>query len=122
MEQNERERDVVRAESWRPEKRDGAGWRGRSESESESESSYCEREEEGTSFVRRNSVKYCVRVVTIAPWVNDYWSHDPENITFNAVKISKDDPTTIRGQFDSGADTTVTNLLIYLHNYRPYTC
>ena len=48
--------------------------------------------------------------------MNDYWSHDPENITVNAVKIVKDDPTAIRGQFDSGAGTTVTNLLIYLHN------
>ena len=51
--------------------------------------------------------------------MNDYWSHDPEDITVNAVKIAKDDPTAICGQFDSGADATVTNLLIYLHNYRP---
>ena len=49
--------------------------------------------------------------------MNKYRSHDPDIITVNAVKISKDDPTTIRGQFDSGADATVTNLLIYLHNY-----
>ena len=40
---------------------------------------------------------------------------------YNAVKIAKDHPTTIRGRFDSGADTTVTNLLVYLHNYRPYS-
>ena len=53
--------------------------------------------------------------------MNDYWSHDPDNIIVNAVKIAKDDPTAIRGQFDSGADATVTNLLTYLHNYRPYT-
>ena len=53
--------------------------------------------------------------------MNEYWSHDPENITVNSLKISKDDPTAIRGQFDSGADATVTNLLIYLHNYRPYS-
>ena len=61
----ERERDVVQAESRRPEKRDGAGRRGMSESDSESESSYCEWDEEGVPFVRRNSVKYFVRVVTI---------------------------------------------------------
>ena len=42
-------------------------------------------------------------------------------ITVNAVEITKDDPTAIRGQFDSGANATVTNLLIYLHNYQPYT-
>ena len=52
--------------------------------------------------------------------MNDYWSRDSEIITDNAVKINKDDPTAIRGQFDSGANTTVTNFLIYLHNYRPY--
>ena len=49
--------------------------------------------------------------------MNDYWSHDPNDIIVNAVKIAKDDPTAIRGQFDSGADATVTNLLTYLHNY-----
>ena len=32
--------------------------------------------------------------------MNDYWSHDPDNITVNAVKIAKDDPTAIRDQFD----------------------
>ena len=53
--------------------------------------------------------------------MNDYRSHDPENITVNSVKIAKDDPITICSQFNSGADTTVTNLLIYLHNYRPYS-
>ena len=51
----------------------------------------------------------------------DYWDHDAETITVNAVAIDKDDATAIRGQFDSGADATVTNLLIYLHSYRPYT-
>ena len=66
----ERERDVVHVESQRPEKRDRAGRRGRSKSESELESSYFEWDEEGEPFVRRNSVKYCVKVVTIAPWVN----------------------------------------------------
>ena len=54
--------------------------------------------------------------------MNDYWSHNPNNITVNAVKIAKDDPTVICGQFDSGADATVTNLLPYLPNYQPYTC
>ena len=54
--------------------------------------------------------------------MNDYWSHDPDDIIFNAVRIAKDDPTAICGQFDSGADATVTNLLTYLHHYRPYTC
>ena len=29
--------------------------------------------------------------------MSEYWSHDPENITVNAVKIAKDDPTAIRG-------------------------
>ena len=52
--------------------------------------------------------------------MNDYWSQDPDIITVNAAKINKDDPTAIRGQFDSGANATVTNLLIYLHNYRLY--
>ena len=51
--------------------------------------------------------------------MNDYWWRDPDIITVNAVKINKDDPTAIRGQFDSGADERVTNLLIYLHNNRP---
>ena len=49
--------------------------------------------------------------------MNDYWSRDPAVITVNAVGITKDCPTAIRGQFDSGADATVTNLLIYLHHY-----
>ena len=53
--------------------------------------------------------------------MNDYWSHNPMNITVNDVKITKDDPTAIRGHFDSGANATVTNLLIYLHNYHPYS-
>ena len=26
----------------------------------------------------------------------------------------------VRGQLDNGTDATVTNLLIYLHNYKPY--
>ena len=51
----------------------------------------------------------------------NYWDHDAETITVNAVAINKDDPTAIHGQFDSSADATVTNLLIYLHSYRPYT-
>ena len=49
--------------------------------------------------------------------MNDYWSGDPDIITVNAVEINKDDLTAICGQFDSGADATVINLLIYLHNY-----
>ena len=44
--------------------------------------------------------------------MNDYWFQNP---------ITKNDPTAICGQFDSGADATVTNLLIYSHNYRPHT-
>ena len=48
---------------------------------------------------------------------NDYWSPDLDIITVNAVEITKDDPTAICGQFDSSADATVTNLLIYLHKY-----
>ena len=51
--------------------------------------------------------------------MNYYWSGDPDIITVNAVEINKDDSTAIHGQFDSGADATVTNLLIYLHNYQP---
>ena len=51
----------------------------------------------------------------------DYWDRDEDIITVNAVAIDKDDPTAIRSQFDSGADATVTNLLIYLHAYQPYT-
>ena len=49
--------------------------------------------------------------------MNDYWTHNPDDITVNTVRIAKDDPTAIRGQFDSGADATVTNLLTYLQNY-----
>ena len=49
--------------------------------------------------------------------MNDYWSHDSDDIVVNAVRIAKDDPTAIRGQFDSGADATVTNSLTYMHNY-----
>ena len=29
--------------------------------------------------------------------MNDYWSHDPDDIVVNAVRIAKDDPTAIRG-------------------------
>ena len=53
--------------------------------------------------------------------MNTYWSHDPEIITVNAVKITIDDPTAIQGRFYSGANATVTNLLIYLYNCCPYT-
>ena len=53
--------------------------------------------------------------------INDYWDNDAEIITVNALAIDKDDPDAIRGQFDSGSDDTVTNPLIYLHSYRPYT-
>ena len=53
--------------------------------------------------------------------MNDYWSQDPAVITVNTVEITKDDHTAICGQFDSGADAIVTNLLIYLYNYQPYT-
>ena len=49
----------------------------------------------------------------------EYWESDEDVITVNAVAIDKDDSTAIHGQFDSGADATVTNLLIYLHDYRP---
>ena len=47
----------------------------------------------------------------------NYWSCDPDVLT---VEINKDDHTAICGQFDSGVDTTVTNLMIYLHNYQQY--
>ena len=50
----------------------------------------------------------------------DYWSDDRDVLTVNAIKFDKNDPTAIRGQFDSGAGVTVTNLLIYLHNYKHY--
>ena len=53
--------------------------------------------------------------------MNEYWSYDPEIITVNAVKIAKDDPTAIQGQFDSGADATVTNLLIFFHIITTHT-
>ena len=69
----EQDRDVVLAESRRLENQDEAGRRGRLESESESESSYRELEEYGLPFESFNSDKYCVRVVTIAPWVNFRW-------------------------------------------------
>ena len=52
--------------------------------------------------------------------MNDYWSRDPDVITVNVVEIAKDDLIAIHGQFDSGADATVINLLISLHNYCPY--
>ena len=41
-----------------------------SESESESELSYLELDEEDELFVKRSSVMYYVKVVTIALWVN----------------------------------------------------
>ena len=52
--------------------------------------------------------------------MRDYWSHDPDNLIVNTIEIDKDDHTAVRGQFDSGADATVINLLIYLHNYKQY--
>lgn len=52
---------------------------------------------------------------------HDYWSGDADVITINTIEINKDDLTPIGGQFDSGADTTVTNLLMYLHLYKYYT-
>ena len=51
--------------------------------------------------------------------LHKYW--DSTDVAVNAVAIDNDDPSAIRGQFDSGADASVTNLLIYLHKYRPYT-
>ena len=53
--------------------------------------------------------------------LHNYWSDGADIITVNAVKIDKDDPTVIKGQFDSSNDAIVTNLLIYLHNYKQYT-
>ena len=50
----------------------------------------------------------------------DYWSRNPDVITVNAIKIDKDNPTTVHGQFDSGADATIINLLIHLYDYRQY--
>ena len=41
-------------------------------------------------------------------------------ITVNAIKIDKDDPTAVCGQFDYSDDVTVTILLIYLHYYKQY--
>ena len=41
--------------------------------------------------------------------MHDYWSRNPDVITVNAADINKDDPTAVRGQFDSGVDATVTN-------------
>ena len=52
--------------------------------------------------------------------MHDYWSRDPDIITVNVVEIDKDDPTAVCGQFESGADATLTNLLIYLHDYKHY--
>ena len=52
--------------------------------------------------------------------MHDYWSRDPYIITVNAIKIDKDNPTAVSGQFDSGAVAKVTNLLIYLHDYKQY--
>ena len=49
--------------------------------------------------------------------MHDYWPRVADVITINAVANDKDDPTVIRGKFYSGADATVTNLLIYLHDY-----
>ena len=51
----------------------------------------------------------------------NYWSCDTDVITLNAIQIDKDDPTALRGQFDSDADVTVTNLFIYLHDYKQYS-
>ena len=52
--------------------------------------------------------------------MHNYWWQDPDVITVNVVEIDKDDPTVVCGQFDSGADATVANLLIYLHDYKQY--
>ena len=43
---------------------------------------------------------------------------DPILIDVKAVAAR--DGNEFRGQFDNGADATVTNLLVYLHNYKPY--
>ena len=64
----------------------------------------------------------------MAPCVNhldtgtlyNYWSCDTNVVTVNVIEIDKDNLTTIHGQFYSGADATVTNLLIYLHVYKQY--
>ena len=58
--------------------------------------------------------------------LHEYWNDlndiaDLDDIAVNAIAIDNDDLSAIRGQFDSGADATVTNLLIYLHKYQPYT-
>ena len=43
---------------------------------------------------------------------------DPILIGVKAVALYE--VNEVRGYFDNGADTTVTNLLVYLHNYKPY--
>ena len=45
---------------------------------------------------------------------------DPILIDVKAVAAY--DGNGVCGQFDNSADTTVTNLLIYLHNYKPCNC
>ena len=50
----------------------------------------------------------------------DYWSHNPNVLTVNVIKIDKDDLTAVCGQFNSSTDAIVTNLLVYLHDYKQY--
>ena len=50
--------------------------------------------------------------------LHDHFSHDPDNIAVNAVAVDNDYSNAIHGQFDSGANATVRNLHIYLHDYR----
>ena len=48
----------------------------------------------------------------------DYWSHNPNVLAVNTIKIDKDDPTAVCGQFNSSTDAIVTNLLVYLYDYK----
>ena len=45
---------------------------------------------------------------------------DPILADVKAVVADAYDGNDVRAQFDSGADATLTNLLVYLHDYKPY--
>ena len=59
--------------------------------------------------------------------LHNYLVNSLDNITVNviavgvAVAVANNYRNAIRGQFDSGADASVNNVLIYFHNYSSYT-
>ena len=46
--------------------------------------------------------------------------NNPITIGVKQVAIGEGDE--VHGQFDNGADATITNLFFYLHNYKAYDC